>query len=420
MRNNIEKKHVMVIGAGITGVTTAYYLAKRGFKVTVVDKEMGPGMLTSYANGGQLSVSNSEVWNTWSNVAHGVQWMFNPSAPLSVGFPSPKKLAWLMSFLYHTARGAYDRNTRHTIEMGLAARNLYAEIIREEGIEFDYSKQGILHFYQDAGLFEKAKSTCNLYRDMCVDRVPLTTQQVIDCEPTLAHRAHNIVGGTYTESDAMGDIHKFCRELARVCQDKYDVEFVYECEVTEIEHNRSSHLKTMVTTTKIGSCGVDHVVICAGVYSGPVASNIYFIKGADEAKDAPHIYPVKGYSLTIPRGQGTLPRVSLLDDAAKIVSSTLGDRLRVAGTAELAGWNFDIRKCRTDPLLRWARALFPDLDYENAVPWAGLRPMTPNMMPVFRRHKMYDSIWFNTGHGHLGWTLAPYTAQATCQLIMAD
>lgn len=405
-----------MIGAGIAGVTTAYYLARRGFEVTVVDKEFAPGMLTSHANGGQISVSNSEVWNTWNNVGHGVMWMFNPAAPLSVGFLGTKKLAWLTAFLYHTARGVYDRNTRHTISMGLAARNLYAEIMTEESIEFDYSKKGILHFYKDAKLFERAKRSCDLYKDMCVDRVPLSTQQVIDCEPTLAHMSDRILGGTYTQSDAMGDIHKFCVELAKVCERKYGVRFIYECQVTEIDHNRHTDIKIGVSTTK-GLYVTSHVVICAGVYSSHVSDNIHFIEAVDESKDKPHIYPVKGYSLTIPRGKGILPKVSLLDDSAKIVSSTLGDRLRVAGTAELAGWNFDIRKCRTDPLLSWARSLFPGLDYENAVPWAGLRPMTPNMMPVVRRHKIYENVWFNTGHGHLGWTLAPYTAQSTSQLI---
>jgi len=412
----LKKDNAIVIGAGITGVTTAYYLARQGFKVTVLDKEFTAGMLTSYANGGQLSVSNSEVWNTWSNVGHGFMWMFDSSAPLSVGMPDTKKIAWLTAFLYHTARGAYDRNTRRTIEMGLAARNLYSEIVSKEGIEFDYSKKGILHFYKDIKLFEKAKRSCDLYKDMCVDRVPLSRQQVIECEPALAHMADKIVGGTYTESDAMGDIHKFCVNLARVCQEKYGVRFIYDCEVTEIEHNRAKDAKIGVTTT-CGMYHADHVVICAGVYSSHVSGNTHFIKGADEYKDKPHIYPVKGYSLTIPKGNGTLPKVSLLDDAAKIVSSTLGDRLRVAGTAELAGWNFDIRKCRTDPLLHWARTMFPDLDYENVVPWAGLRPMAPNMLPVVRRHKVYENIWFNTGHGHLGWTLAPYTAQLTSRLI---
>lgn len=412
----MTKGNAIVIGAGITGVTTAYYLAKRGFEVTVVDKESAPGMLTSYANGGQLSVSNSEVWNTWGNVGHGLAWMFDPSAPLSVGFPTPKKMSWLLAFLYHTARGAYDKNTRRTIEMGLAARNHYAEIMAEEGISFDYAKKGILHFYKDQKYFDNAKKACALYQDMSVDRVVLDRHQVIECEPLLASQADRIIGGTYTQSDAMGDIHKFCVNLAGVCQRKYGVRFVYDCEVVEIDHNRQKDAKINVLTNR-GPYLANHVIICAGVYSSHVSDSIHFIKGADEAKDLPRIYPVKGYSLTIPKGKGTLPQVSLLDDAAKIVSSTLGDRLRVAGTAELAGWNFDIRKCRTDPLLKWAKEHFPDLDYENVIPWAGLRPMTPNMMPVVRRHKVYQNVWFNTGHGHLGWTLAPYTAQATSCLI---
>jgi len=404
----------IVIGAGITGVTTAYYLARQGFDVTVLDKEHTAGMLTSYANGGQLSVSNSEVWNTWPNVLHGIQWMFNSSAPLAIGYPTPKKISWLTKFLYHTATGSYNKNTMRTIEMGLAARNCYAEIIENEGIQFDHAQQGILHFYHDSKTFEKAKESCKLYWDMNVDRHILTAGQVIQREPTLAHLVDNIVGGTYTQSDSMGDIHKFCINLARICKDKYGVKFAYNTEVLGIEYNMN--LMHVVNTTD-QTYAANHIVICAGVYSDQVASSIFWLKEADEAKDQLGIYPVKGYSITIPRGNGILPKVSLLDDAAKIVSSTLGDRLRVAGTAELAGWNFDIRKQRTDPLLHWAQKYFPDLDYENVVPWAGLRPMTPNMMPVVRRHHAHRNIWFNTGHGHLGWTLGAYTAKQVSGMI---
>lgn len=407
----------IVIGAGITGVTTAYYLARQGFDVTVLEKEHTAGMLTSYANGGQLSVSNSEVWNTWSNVAHGVQWMFDSSAPLSVGFPTPRKIAWLSKFLYHTAIGSYEKNTKRTIEMGLAARECYAEIIRDEGIEFDYSKQGILHFYKDQKTFERAKQSCVLYQNMDVDRHVISTDEVVALEPTLAHQSEKIVGGTYTESDSMGDIHKFCTGLAKICETKYNVKFVYNAEVYNTMYYEAGG---SVVQTYTGDYAADHVVICAGVYSDFVSARIHWLKETNEFSDRVDIYPVKGYSITIPKGNGTLPKISLLDDASKIVSSTLGDRLRVAGTAELAGWNFDIRKCRTDPLLNWAKKYFPDLDYENVVPWAGLRPMTPNMLPVVKRHCFHKNIWFNTGHGHLGWTLGAYTAKQVSSMIAND
>ena len=406
----------IVIGAGITGITTAYYLARQGFDVTVLEKEHTAGMLTSYANGGQLSVSNSEVWNTWPNVLHGIQWMFNSSAPLKVGFPTLSKSAWMTKFLLHTAIGSYKKNTMRTIEMGLAARNCYADIIEQESIEFDHAQNGILHFYNNQKSFEKAKESCKLYWDMNVDRHIITADQVIEHEPTLAHQADNIVGGTYTKSDGMGDIHKFCVNLAKVCETKYNVKFAYNTEVLSISYYDvgNSHIQT-----NDKDYGADHVVICAGVYSDHVAAKIHWLnETSGEYSDLTGIYPVKGYSITVPRGNGILPTVSLLDDAAKIVSSTLGDRLRVAGTAELAGWNLDIRKQRTDPLLNWAKRYFPDLDYENVIPWAGLRPMSSDMMPVVRRHHAHRNIWFNTGHGHLGWTLAAYTAKQVSSMIV--
>lgn len=386
---------VCVIGAGITGITTAYSLAKRGIEVVIVDENRYPAMKTSYANGGQLSVSNSDVWTTWPNVIKGLKWILKKDAPLLINpIPTYSKLRWLTKFLMATASGEADSNTLETIKMGLHARELYFQIAEEEGIKFDLTKEGILHFYKSHEYFEAAKRSCEAYERLGVRRDILRPDQIVDIEPAIATK--DLVGGTYTPGDANGDIHKFCVELARVLQDKYNVHIIYDHKVEYLPYYSEQY---------------DHVVLCAGVASATLSKQI---------KDPIDIYPVKGYSITLDVGKSDLaPHVSLLDDEAKIVSSRLGNRFRVAGTAELAGHNYDIRKDRIDPLINWVTTNFVGINTEHVSPWAGLRPMTPNMLPVVRRSRV-QNIWYNTGHGHLGWTLSAHTAELTAEAIVTS
>jgi D-amino-acid dehydrogenase len=384
------KKAVAVIGAGITGVTTAYYLAKKGYRVTVYEQEPYPAMRCSYANGGQISVSNSEVWTTWSNVHKGIKWMFTKDAPLLItpGFEWAK-YKWLAKFLYNTATSQYEKNTAQTIQMGIESRKLYNDIINEEKISFDQSSSGILHFYKDNTYFEQAQSAKAIYNNNGCEWDILSPLQVTSLDPALS-TIKNIVGGAWTPSDWTGDIHKFCYELANVLQIKYKVRFVY---------NYKPDINMLLSLD-----GYDNVIISGGVGSVELAKQI---------GDTLDIYPVKGYSITINNVDPKyLPKVSLLDDQAKIVTSTLGNRFRVAGTAELSGENYDIRKERIEPLLKWVRTNFPEINTHDYSSWACLRPMTPNMMPITKYSDNNNRVLYNTGHGHLGWTLAPYTAKS--------
>jgi D-amino-acid dehydrogenase len=390
-------KTVAVIGGGIAGITTAYYLAKEGYKVVVYEQERYPAMKTSFANGGQVSVSNSEVWTTWSNVKKGIKWMFKKDAPLLI---RPRldwaQWKWLAKFLYYTATDSYKKNTETTIALGLEARKLYKEIREEEGIYFDYSSSGILHFYKDETYFDAAKQAKAIYNDNGVEWDILSSAHTLAMDPALSG-LKGLKGGAWTPSDFVGDIHKFCYEMERVLESKYGVEFKFDSKVT----------------TKYGIPCIaevfDAVVIAAGVGSEKLANSI---------GDSLGIYPVKGYSITInnvnPR---YLPNVSLLDDQAKIVTSTLGNRFRVAGTAELAGENYDIRRDRIQPLLDWVHTNFPDINTHDYSQWACLRPMTPNMMPVVKQSKKNPKVFYHAGHGHLGWTLSPATAKQVTELI---
>ena len=386
-------KKIAVIGAGISGITTAYYLAKAGHKVSVFEQEPHPAMRTSFANGGQVSVSNSEVWTTWSNVKKGIKWIFKKDAPLLI---RPRidlaQWSWISKFLYNTITNQYKANTEETIRMGIESRKLYDIICSEEKINFDRSNCGILHFYKDEQYFEHAKNVKELYNNNGLEWDILSAKQTLSLDTSLSY-IQGIVGGAWTPSDWTGDIHKFCYQLAHILNYKYNVKFYY---------NNMADIDYLLDWS-------DSIVVCAGVGSVDLAKDI---------GDTISIYPVKGYSITINNVDSKyLPKVSLLDDQAKIVTSTLGNRFRVAGTAELAGENYDIRYDRIKPLLDWVHTNFPKINTHDYSSWACLRPMTPNMMPITKRSDKCDKVYYNTGHGHLGWTLAPYTAKLISEQI---
>jgi D-amino-acid dehydrogenase len=394
--NSMTKK-VAVIGAGITGITTAYYLAKKGYQVTVYEQERYPAMKTSYANGGQISVSNSEVWTTWSNVKKGIKWLFKKDAPLLIRPRLDyKQWKWIAKFLYNTATNKYEKNTSETIKLGLESSKLYKEIMYNEKLSFDQSPAGILHFYKDEKYFDAAKQAQDIYHKNGCEWDIVSSKRVKELDSTLEN-VKGVIGGAWTMSDWTGDIHKFCVELERVLESKYNVEFKYNSTVTE-----KYGIKALAEL-------FDNVVVCAGVGSVEIASQV---------GDTLDIYPVKGYSITINNvDKRHLPNVSLLDDQAKIVTSSLGNKFRVAGTAELAGENYDIRHDRIKPLLDWVNTNFPNINTRDYSSWACLRPMTPNMMPITKRSDKNSKVYYNTGHGHLGWTLGAVTAKRISEII---
>lgn len=400
-------KRVAVIGAGIAGTTTAYALLKKGYRVTIIDSRRYPAMATSYANGGQLSASNAETWNTPKNVMNGMKWMFKPDAPLLFN-PSPEiqKYKWMMGFLWATLKGEHKKNTLETIDMAKKAREIYFKIADEEGIEFELLKKGILRFYDSEKEFKLDQAKTSWLDQEGMEWDTLTTEEVKDLEPAFKNNANyeKIVGGIYTKSDASGDIHKFCTNLEKVLVDKYSANLQLDTTVEYISRQRDELVLTMRKENEVMNEAFDNVIICAGVGTQGFA---------DRLGDKMNIYPVKGYSITIDLkddiSKSCAPSVSLIDQPVKIVASRLGDRFRVAGTAELAGINTDIRQNRIRPLLDWVEKYFPNVSTETYTPWAGLRPMTPNMMPITSESKM-KGVFYHAGHGHLGWTLSAETA----------
>jgi D-amino-acid dehydrogenase len=401
---------VTIIGAGITGVTTAYALLDRGCEVTIVDRNRYAAMETSFANGGQLSACNAEVWNSFSTMLKGIKWMFRKDAPLLLNpRPSWHKYSWLAEFVGNI--GGYRQNTIDTTRLAIAARKHLFEIAARENIDFDLQRRGILHVYRDRASHAQAARVNQLLTEGGLDRHAVTLAEIREIEPAL-HGA--FYGGFFTPSDSTGDIHKFTRGLADACARRGAI-FLTDATVRDVRSTRDG-IETRWSTPDseaFETLHSDAVVICAGIASRRFAAML---------GDRVNVYPVKGYSITVAlddeASRAAAPWVSLLDEGAKIVTSRLGEnRFRVAGTAEFNGENRDIRADRIRPLVDWTRALFPGVGTDRVTPWSGLRPMMPDMLPRVLPGRR-PGVFYNTGHGHLGWTLSAATAQLVAEQVV--
>lgn len=398
---------IAVLGAGITGVTTASSLMDRGYDVTLFDRNRYAAMQTSFANGGQLSASNAETWNRWATVFKGMKWMMTRGAPLLVNpTPSWHKYSWMAEFIASIPQ--YRANTVQTTRMAIAARGLLKEKAARHGFDFDCEERGILHIYTDKAEFDHATKVNKLLVEGGLERRAVTPPELRRIEPALRG---DFYGGYYTQSDFTGDIHRYTTGLATSIEGSGAVlRFGTDVEALKVDKNevRVTWSRDRETQTE----RFDAIVVCAGVESRRIGTQL---------GDRVNVYPVKGYSITVrlddEESQRAAPWISLLDDEAKIVTSRLGkDRFRIAGTAEFNGCNLDIRDDRIRPLVKWCERFFPGVSTEHAIPWAGLRPMMPNMMPKVGQGTR-DRVFYNTGHGHLGWTLSAVTAEMVADSV---
>jgi D-amino-acid dehydrogenase len=398
----------LVLGAGVIGVTTAYYLAKAGHKVTVIERQPGAALETSFANGGQISASHTEPWATPATLPKIIKWLGRDNAPLKFRLKAdPKLWSWCARFLMNCTHPRALINAERMLRIALYSRDQLSNLKKDTRIHYDQLNKGILHIYRDTGELAAASGRVQAMNDLGLERHALDTAACVALEPSLKAAAGNdlISGGIFTPGDESGDAHAFTTVLAELCI-KMGVEFHYNSPIKRliVKDGRFKGLETEANTFEADSC-----VVALGSYSPlvlkPLSINL-------------PVYPAKGHSVTLPvLNSKEAPSVSLIQDELKLVYSRLGDRLRIAGMAEIAGYNTDVDEGRSQFILKSALALFPDCGTpELAEFWSGLRPQTPDSVPVLGSTKI-DHLYLNTGHGTLGWTTACGSGKVLADLI---
>jgi D-amino-acid dehydrogenase len=394
-----------ILGSGVIGVTTAYALASRGHEVTVIERNSEAARECSFANGGQLSYSHAEPWANPGVFLKLWKWMFQEDAPLVLRPRADIHMArWGLLFLYNCLPARAKAHAEAHLRLGLYSKKEMQRIVEETGITFDRLEKGILHVFNSQKELNHAHDQMEFQAKLgCVEHI-LTRDQVLAMEPALQHSAEKIVGGVHAPMDESGDIFQFTQKLAALCKEKYGVTFEYGHHVRRlhVDHGKISHIETESGYIS----GYDAYVLSLGAYSP-----IYLRQVGLHVP----IYPMKGYSITFPANEFS-PTISLTDSARKVVYSRLGDRVRVAGTAEFAGYNDAVRKIRIDPIMRGVKALFPKADLSDVSEWACLRPSTPDGPPIVGSTP-YSNLFVNTGHGTLGWTQAAGSAALLADVV---
>ncbi len=401
---------VLVLGAGVVGTTSAWYLACAGHQVTVIDRQPLAGNETSFANGGQISVSHAEPWANPHVLSRVLKWLGREDAPLLWRWRAdPAQLAWGLRFLPECLPGRTQRNIAAIVALALYSRRCLQALRRETGIAYDHLERGILHFYTDPAEYEQAMAAAAVMRNFGLDRAPVDVERCLEIEPALADCRHLLVGGDYTPSDESGDAHKFTVALSELAH-AAGVDFRFETTVDRIIEKKGRIAAVEVQHANgTEQLQADAYVLACGSYSPLLARPL--------GLRLP-VYPAKGYSATLSLAPGSpAPTVSLTDDERKLVFSRLGNRLRIAGTAEFNGYNLELNEVRCRAVIERAHELFPRLETVGEPQfWCGLRPATPSNVPLIGATR-YPNLWLNTGHGTLGWTMSCGSAAALAELI---
>ncbi len=408
MQKKAASVRVLILGAGLMGVTSAWFLRQAGHEVTVIDRQPGPALETSKANGGQISVSHAEPWANPHVLPKILRWLGDDEAPLLFR-PRLERQQWLwaLAFLRECSRTRSQHNLTRLVQLGLYSRATLQALRAELQLDYDQQTRGILHVYTDAREFAAAMQPAAMMRALGCRREVIDVAQARAIEPALA--SVPLVGATYTPDDESGDAQRFCQQLAAHAE-QAGVQFLWNTTVERL-HRQGDRLTGVSVRHADGRSSLmqaDAHVLCLGshspVYTRQVGFNLL-------------IYPAKGYSATYHLPAGLMaPMVSLTDDAHKLVFSRLGSRLRVAGTAEFNGHGLALNPLRCAALHRRVGALFPQLAPLKPDYWAGLRPSTPSNVPYIGRSPLAN-LYLNTGHGTLGWTHCCGSAKLLAALL---
>lgn len=402
---------IIVLGAGVIGVTSAWYLAKAGHEVTVLERNAGAARETSFGNGAQISVSHAEPWANPSAPWKMLGWLGKEDAPLLFRLRmDPVQWSWGLRFLRECSAARSQFNLSHLVRLGTYSRDCLQALRAETGLQYDQLTRGILHYYTSAKEFEAAQEPARIMRELGCERCVIDAAEAVQIEPALAHIQSQIVGATYTSADESGDIYKFTTALAERCE-TLGVRFRYGARVQRL-HTDGGVMRGVEYADETGAYqleSADAYVLALGSFSREIALS------AGVKLD---VYPVKGYSLTLPiLDPQKAPTVSLTDDEYKVVFSRLGDRLRVAGTAEFNGFSMTLNPVRCEALVARTLEVFPGVgDPAQASFWTGLRPATPGNLPYIGTSAV-KGLYLNTGHGTLGWTHGCGSGRAIAEII---
>ncbi|WP_367105011.1 D-amino acid dehydrogenase [uncultured Psychrobacter sp.] len=425
--------HIAVLGAGVVGVTTAWYLRQAGFEVTVIERESGAGMQTLFASG-SLSVANAKPWADPKTPFEALKGFFSEDAPLLYRLRADKsQRQWAMQFLRECRAEHSDANLIQMVRLGLYSQEALQKLRTETQIKYEHKTRGVMHFYTNQAAFDAASAPTERLQELGCNRRFIDINNAASLEPALYPVAHRLIGATYTSLDESGNAYLFTKNLAERCAEA-GVRFMYDTEVLALNsdvHSSEPHIHS-ITIRPIDenaqTFSADSYVLALGHDSMPLVKPLEV--------QLP-IFAAKSYSATYrvnPRAPHLAPFISLIDDEYKLVISRLGDKLRVASAIEFNGYSLDLNQARCEAITRRVRQLFPKGVIANSAQyWAGLHPMTPSSVPLIGRAHIgqnyhgsqdssatFDNLWLNTGHGTLGWMYACGSAKAISLMMQNE
>lgn len=400
---------ILILGSGVIGVTSAWYLAKQGHQVTVIDRQAGPALETSFANAGQISPGYSAPWAAPGVPLKAIKWMMQDLAPLMI---NPKvnanTLKWMTKMLSNCNQSSYHTNKARMMRLAEYSRDCFKDLRSEVEIDYEGRTQGTLQLFRTQKQVDAAAKDIAVLEECGVDYEVLDRDGCVSREPALAQVKEKIVGGLRLPGDETGDCYKFTTALAEECK-KLGVEFKFN---TEIEGLISDDNEIVGVKTKEGTLTADRYLMCLGSYSTLLLANVGVVVP---------VYPIKGYSLTLPVVDETKAPVStIMDETYKVAVTRFEDRIRVGGTAEITSYDTSLQEKRRKNVEFTVGDLFPGGgDIDQAEFWTGLRPMTPDGTPILGGTR-YPNLYLNTGHGTLGWTMSLGSGKFVADVISGN